>query len=132
MKDPEDSPRHRKRFNELLEESLAVIEELKVCTRAIADGSYGEIEELEQLVKKCQTLRAQVDKVIEEMKKISNAESNDFREQYDSLRDKLKEAQEITIQAINSLKTNMEKLDNDMILLRQKRKAFQGYEKHRL
>jgi len=138
MKDGKGFVENGGKVNKLFQESLAVIDELKGCTRAIADGTYGEIEELEQLVKKCQTLRAQVDKAIEEMKAMSNSaaddpdRNNNFREWYDSLRDKLKEAQEITLQAINSLKTNMERLDNDMILIRQKRKALQGYEKHRL
>jgi len=132
MKDVEVPDENRKRFDKLLEKLLAAIEELKGCTRIIADGTYGEIEELEKVVRKCQTLRAQVDNIVEEIKEISNIDSDDLRVWYDSLRDKLKEAQEITIQAINSLKANMERLDNDMILIRQKRKALQGYEKHRL
>ncbi|MEJ5300847.1 MAG: hypothetical protein WHS38_07650 [Thermodesulforhabdaceae bacterium] len=127
----------KSRLHTLFEESLAKIEELKACTEAIADDAYGEIGELEKLVKRCQVLRTEIDKTLEEMNKLLATVSkyfdqdNDLRTWYRVFREKLREAQDITLRAMHNLNLNMEKLDKAMTRIRQTNKAIRGYEKHR-
>ncbi|MGC8720292.1 MAG: hypothetical protein ACP5TY_09840 [Thermodesulforhabdaceae bacterium] len=124
-------------FKILLEECLIKIDELKNCTRLIAESAYEQPEDLEKLIKRCQILRIQVDKSIEKINELSITISKYFdyddnlRSWYNLFRERLKEAQDITFRAMHSLKVNMEKLDNDMVMIRQKHRAIKGYEKHR-
>lgn len=124
-------------FKNLLEESLARIDELKSCTRLIAEGAYEETDDLTRLVKRCQFLRMQVDQNIERINELLAIVSkyfdhdDDLRNWYSLFRERLKEAQDVTFRAMHSLKVSMEKLDNDMIMIRQKHKAIKGYERYR-
>lgn len=124
-------------FKNLLEESLARIDELKSCTRLIAEGAYEETDDLTRLVKRCQFLRMQVDQNIERINELLAIVSkyfdhdDDLRNWYSLFRERLKEAQDVTFRAMHSLKVSMEKLDNDMIMIRRKHKAIKGYERYR-
>lgn len=124
-------------FQLLLEESLEALEELKFWTHAIAEGSYNTPEELERIAKHCQELRMQVDKNLMQINELSPiisryfSQDDDLRAWYNLFREKLREAQDITFRAMHSLKASMEKLDNDMVRIRQKHKAIQGYGKHK-
>ncbi|MCX7822505.1 MAG: hypothetical protein N2260_03560 [Syntrophobacterales bacterium] len=123
------------RFQLLLEESLKAIDELKAHTYMIAEGLYNEPEELERIVRECQTLRLQIDKNLAKMNELSAATSRYFfsddrlRSLYSLFREKLREAQDVTLRAMHSLKVNMEKLDNEMVRVRQKHKAIKNYKK---
>lgn len=119
------------------EESIKSLEELKRCTSLIAEGCYADSEELEKIVKKCQNLRIQLDRDIvrinELMKIVSRhfTHSDELRMWYNIFQEKLREAQDITIRAMSSLRASMEKLDADMLQIRRRHIAIQSYGKQK-
>ncbi len=121
-------------MQKLFNECLKLVEELRINTLLIAEQKYAEIEELESISHKCRTLRKRIETILDEIKHIKNPfslkDSNDsMRIFYKNLQEKLMEVEKATTGAIEILKENMEKIDSEIKLLRQKNVALKSYHK---
>ncbi len=124
------------RWRTVFEESVQLINELRECTRVIADHAYRDADELERLSRRCRTLRHRLDEVLNEIQEFMTAtstllsRSEELKRWYNVFQEKVREVHDVTIRAMQALQSTISSLDEDIARFRQTRRAIQSYSKN--